>query len=104
MCQKLQELLTLIEQKGCPTFFFTFSAADSYWPELQKRLHNEEDVTWSERGQAVIDYPHLTDCFLSSVSMTVSPIGCMVCWMQTGIGFDLNIKPGEVFMCTVVPS
>ena len=25
--------------------------------------------------------------------MTLSGIGCMVCWMQTGIGFDLNIKP-----------
>ena len=31
--------------------------------------------------------------------MTLSAIGCMVCWMQTGIGLDLNIKPGEVFMC-----
>ena len=27
--QCLQELLTSIEQKGCPTFLFTFSAADS---------------------------------------------------------------------------
>ena len=28
--QHLQELLPMIEQNGCPTFFFTFSAADSY--------------------------------------------------------------------------
>ena len=28
--QRLQELLAFIEQKSCPTFFFTFSAADSY--------------------------------------------------------------------------
>ena len=34
--QRLQELLTLIERKGCPTFFVTFSAADTYWPELQR--------------------------------------------------------------------
>ena len=61
--QRLQELLTLIEQKGCPTFFFTFSAADSYWPELQRLLQNEEDATRTERGQAVIDHPHLTDWF-----------------------------------------
>ena len=102
--QRLQELLALIEQKGCPTFFFTFSAADSYWPELQRLLQNEEDATRSERGQAVIDNPHLTYCFLSSISMTLSGIGCMVFWMQTGVGFDLNIKPGEVFMRTGMQS
>ena len=28
--QRLQEMLTLIEQKGWPTFFFTFSAADTH--------------------------------------------------------------------------
>ncbi len=33
--QRLQELLALIEQKDCPTFFFTFSAADMHWPDLQ---------------------------------------------------------------------
>ena len=106
--QRLQELLTLIEQKGCPnfffTFFFTFSGPDSYWPELQRLLQNEEDATRAERAQAVIDNPHLTDYFLSSISMTLSGIGCMACWMQTGIGFDLNIKPGEVFMCMGVQS
>ena len=62
-CQRLQELLALIEQKGCPTFFFTFSAGDTYWPELQRLLQNEEGATWSEQGQAVIDNPHLTDWF-----------------------------------------
>ena len=59
-CQHLQELLTLIEQKGCPTFFFTFSAADTSWPELESLLQNEEDAIRSEQGQAVIDNLHLT--------------------------------------------
>ena len=43
--QRLQELLTLIEQKGCPTFFFIFSAG-----ELQRLFQNEEGATRSEQG------------------------------------------------------
>ncbi|CAB4023269.1 ATP-dependent DNA helicase pif1 [Paramuricea clavata] len=61
--QRLQELLALIEQKGCPTFLFTFSAADMYWPDLQRLLQNDEGASRSERAQAVIDNPHLTDWF-----------------------------------------
>jgi hypothetical protein len=61
--QRLQELLALIEQKGCPTFFFTFSAADMHWPVLQRLLQNDEGATRSERAKAVIDNPHLTDWF-----------------------------------------
>ncbi|CAB4017851.1 ATP-dependent DNA helicase PIF1, partial [Paramuricea clavata] len=61
--QRLQELLALIEQKACPTFFFTFSAADMHWPELQRLLQNDEGASRSERAQAVIDNPHLTDWF-----------------------------------------
>ena len=61
--QRLQELLALIEQKGCPTFFFTFSAADSHWPDLQRLLQNNDGATRTERAQAVIDNPHLTDWF-----------------------------------------
>ena len=61
--QRQQELLALIEQKGCPTFFFTFSAADSYWPDLQRLLQTNEGASRTERAQAVIDNPHLTDWF-----------------------------------------
>ena len=61
--QRLQELLALIEQKGCPTFFFTFSAADSHWPDLQRLLQNNDGATRTERAQAVTDNPHLTDWF-----------------------------------------
>ena len=91
--QRLQELLTLIEQKGCPTFFFTFSAADSYWPELQRLLQNEEDATQTERGQAVIDNPHLTDWFLKQ--RLDDFIQALVAWcagMQAGIGFDFEYQ------------
>lgn len=61
--QRLQELLALLEQKGCPTFFFTFSPADSHWPELQRLLQNNEGATRTEKAQAVIDNPHLTDWY-----------------------------------------
>jgi Tfp pilus assembly protein PilN len=48
--QRLQELLALIEQKDCPTFFFTFSAADMHWPDLQRLLQNDEGESRSERA------------------------------------------------------
>ena len=59
--QCLQELLALIEQKDCPTFFFTFSAADSYCPKLQRLLQSEENATHSVCMKGVVDNPHLTD-------------------------------------------
>jgi hypothetical protein len=61
--QRLQELLPLIEQKCCPTFFFTFGAADMHCLDLQRLFQNNEGATRSEGAQAVIDNPHLTDWF-----------------------------------------
>ena len=61
--QRQQELLALIDQKGCPTFFFTFSAADSRWPDLQRLLQTNQGASRTEKAQAVIDNPHLTDWF-----------------------------------------
>ena len=61
--QRYQELKALITQKGAPTFFFTFSAADNYWPDLHRLLQEPEDPTPSIRIKAVIDHPHLTDSY-----------------------------------------
>lgn len=36
--QRHQELHALLDQKGPPTFFWTVSSADMYWPELHKLL------------------------------------------------------------------
>ena len=49
--QRLQEVLTLVEQKGCPTFFFTVSAAESYttgqsykvFCRMRKMLHGRNE-------------------------------------------------------------
>ena len=42
--QRYQELKALITQKGAPTFFFTFSAADNYWPDLQRLLQEPNNA------------------------------------------------------------
>ena len=62
------ELRTLIEQKGPPTFFWTVSSADNYWPELHKLmpLPSTSEPDHSSRVHAVIENPHITDWFFSS--------------------------------------
>ena len=37
---KKKELLATVRQLGCPTFFFTLSAAETKWPELLRILIN----------------------------------------------------------------
>ncbi|XP_078352432.1 uncharacterized protein LOC144637171 [Oculina patagonica] len=44
-------------------FFFTFSAADNYWPDLHGLLQEPDNPTPSIRIKAVIDHPHLTDSY-----------------------------------------
>ena len=36
--QKQKELMSMMRQLGCPTFFLTLSAAETKWPELLKIL------------------------------------------------------------------
>ena len=36
--QKQKELVSMIRQLGCPTFFLTLSAAETKWPELLRIL------------------------------------------------------------------
>ena len=64
--QRYQELKALITQKGAPTFFFTFSAADNYWPDLHRLLQEPNNATPSIPIKAVIDNPHLTDSYFVS--------------------------------------
>ena len=59
--QRYLELKALIEQKGPPTFFFTFSAADNYWPDLHRLLGEPNNATPAIRIKAVLEHPHITD-------------------------------------------
>lgn len=62
--QRHLELRALLDQKGPPTFFWTVSSADNYWPELHNLMpHSTNSPTHPMRVQAVIDHPHITDCF-----------------------------------------
>ena len=58
------DLKTIINQVGPPTFFFTFSAADMHWPELQSLLGDGEESTSATRRQNVINCGHLVDFYL----------------------------------------
>ena len=66
--QRYNELRTLIEHKGPPTFFWTVSSANSYWPELHNLLPHSQvsEPSHSMRVHAVIDNPHITDWFFTS--------------------------------------
>ena len=56
-------LIDLLHQIGCPTIFFTLSAADMYWPDLHALMlgtmptNPREAQNW--RRQNIIDYPHI---------------------------------------------
>ena len=65
--QRHQELQALLEQKGPPTFFWTVSSADTYWPELHSLLpHSTDNPSPSMHCQAVISNPHITDWYFTS--------------------------------------
>ena len=64
--QRYQELKALITQKGAPTFFFTVSAADNYWPDLYRLVQASNNAVPSVEIRAVIDNPHITDAFFVS--------------------------------------
>ena len=64
--QRREELKALIGQKGAPTFFWTVSAADNYWPDLQRLLQQEQNSAHGKRVQAVINNPHVTDWFFTA--------------------------------------
>ena len=66
--QRHQELRALPEQKGPPTFFWTVSSADNYWPELHSLMPHPPDQTPTHqmRVQAVITHPHITDWYFTS--------------------------------------
>ena len=57
------DLTDMISQIGCPTLFFTLSAADTKWPDLHKVMPNSAPVSAQNRNRwrtdNVINYPHI---------------------------------------------
>ena len=68
--QCYQELGLCSNEKGPPTFFWTVSSADNYWPELHRLMPHPDpaitQLTHSMRMQADISNPHLTDWYFTS--------------------------------------
>ena len=66
------ELLDLIEELGMPTFFFTTSAADIHWPDLQLLMMRHEgavvedgNINSAGRNGRVVRNPHLVSAFFT---------------------------------------
>ena len=62
-----EELKAIIANKGPPTIFFTFSAADMHWPELHDIFGHgcQSEHSHDERRKNVINNPHLVDWFFT---------------------------------------
>lgn len=64
--KRRNELKSIINTKGAPTIFFTFSSADMHWPQLHSLFSSKShDCTNQERRQNVIDNPHIVDWFFN---------------------------------------
>ena len=61
-----EDFKAIIARAGAPTFFFTFSSADTHWPELHALLSNPlSDSSTNNKRQNVINNPHITDWFFT---------------------------------------
>ena len=57
-----EDLKAIIDNKGVPTIFFTFSAADMHWPELHSIFKKPVDeLNNNDRRQVIISNPHIVD-------------------------------------------
>ena len=66
--QRHQELQALLEQRGPPTFFWTVSSADMYWPEMHNLMPHSVGgrPSHSDCVSAVITNPHIADWYFYS--------------------------------------
>lgn len=73
--QHHQKLQALLEQKGQPTYFWTVSSADKYWPKLHSLMpHASSNPTHAMCVQAVISNLHITGWYITSKILYTS--GC----------------------------
>lgn len=67
--QRTSELLDMVTQLGCPTIFFTLSAADYHWPDLFRLLcegtnTNPDTLEESDRRKLMHDNPDIVAFFV----------------------------------------
>ena len=62
--QRQRELRAAIEQKGDPTFFFTFSCADNHWADLHAHMPTSP-ITAQARRKAALENSHVVDAYFS---------------------------------------
>ncbi len=67
--QRCGELLDFVNQIGCPSIFFTLSAADYHWPDLFRLLleddsRDPDELTEKERRDLMHDNPDIVAFFL----------------------------------------
>ncbi|XP_059071828.1 uncharacterized protein LOC131055088 [Cryptomeria japonica] len=66
--QRRGELIDMVIQIGCPTLFFTLSAADTKWPDLHDIMpsttHTNPYATARWRLQNIVQNPHLTAMYM----------------------------------------
>ena len=58
--RRRQELLSLFEQEGLPTVFFTLSCADFHWRDMHKHMPDQPDSP-TDRRNAALQNPHIVD-------------------------------------------
>ena len=56
-------LISMVDTLGLPTIFFTHSAADLHWPELTKLTNPDDGNSNSNRNEALIKNPAISDWF-----------------------------------------
>ena len=61
--KRRNELLATIEQRGLPTFFFTFSYANFHWSDLHRLMPSSLSTTRQQRYKNVLNNPHLVDWY-----------------------------------------
>ena len=109
--QKQKELMCMIRQLGCPTFFLTLSVAETKWPELlrilKEILDGDElstdtvlDIQWNERAQLIRRDPvtcaryfdHRSKELFKVLRSEVSPLGKLTDFYMR-IEFQQRVSP-----------
>ena len=76
-----EDLKAIISHKEPPTKFFTFSAADLYWPELHALFQSsskDHDISADQKRENVINNPHIVDWYFTKRIENFISIGCTV--------------------------